>query len=221
MWSNFLDSRQPPGTKARHSISVMDWFLQEAKLMQSISVIQLVSASHSSQSRWHQPGSTVKAQGKWASLMLASWASPQPGFEETSWGCHRTCAQAGNFTQPLGSSTLTATCQQASSLPSFSLPHASPHTPSSWQKGLFSSCHLCTDNTFLCSHPYFMEPWGPMFGSHKKCFLQTRELAEFICQSSTRAGAWITLRESPGRSQSPFKLEADKEHFRNSHSKQK
>lgn len=83
MWSNFLDSRQPPGTKALHSISVMDWFLQEAKLMQSISVIQLVSASHSSQSRWHQPGSTEKTQGKCASLMLASWSSPEPGFEET------------------------------------------------------------------------------------------------------------------------------------------
>lgn len=195
MWSNFLDSRQPPGTKALHSISVMDWFLQEAKLMQSISVIQLVSASHSSQSRWHQPGSTMKIQGKCASLMLASWSSPQPGFEGPWGGCHKTSAQVGNFPQPLMSAALTAAIKSLH----FSLPHK-PHTLPLLtlcltQKDFFSPSAICAQTThFSASHPCYMQPWGPMFCSHQKCFLQTRELPESICQTFTAAATWITLR---------------------------
>lgn len=61
---------------------------------------------------------------------------------------------------------------------------------------------------FSASRPYYMQPWGPMFCSQKKCFLQTRELGKFICQTLTTAGTWIILEESPGRSQNLFKLEA-------------
>lgn len=193
MWSNFLDSRQPPGTKALHSISVMDWFLQEAKLMQSISVIQLVSASHSSQSRWHQPGNTMKIQGKCASLIWPAGQAHSQDLRDLG-RCHRTSAQVGNFPQPLMSAALTAASLFISLCPINPTPYLSSHFILS-KRASFSPSAICAQTThFSASHPYYMQPWGPVFCSHQKCFLHTRELPEFICQAFTAAGTWITLR---------------------------
>lgn len=206
MWSNFLDSRQPPGTKALHSISVMDWFLQEAKLMQSISVIQLVSASHSSQSRWHQPGSTMKIQGKCASLMLASWSSPQPGFEGPWGGCHRTSAQVGNFPQPLMSAALTAAIKSLH----FSLPHK-PHTlplltPCLTQKDFFLLLPFVHRQLIslllilvICNHGV------PCFAHTRSAFCRRGNCLNPSAKPSQQQQHG-SHSESPGRSQSLFKF---------------
>lgn len=67
--------------------------------MQSISVIQLVSASHSTQEQvtpaWHHS----EDAGEGASLALAGWLCTRPGFEETSGDCREISAPLGNFTQ--------------------------------------------------------------------------------------------------------------------------